>query len=123
VNTAREDRGSVAACTRRHKGDGNLIHHRRERERTNRPHPHHDLYSVSAARQKPFIVPIDSATNRRATKPSTWADARSSHCSSDKWLRLRSVGKQVQDGQPDRERYRSGAHAERNRQGITMRDR
>jgi hypothetical protein len=37
-------------------GDGNLIHHRRDRERTNRPHPHHELCSVSAARQKPFIA-------------------------------------------------------------------
>jgi hypothetical protein len=43
----------------------------------------------------------------------------------DKWLRLRIVGKQVQDGQPDQEpvRYRSGAHAERNPQGITLQDR
>ena len=37
-------------------GDRNLIHHRRERERTNRPRPHHDLCSVSTARQKPFMT-------------------------------------------------------------------
>ena len=37
-------------------GDGNLIHHRRDREHTNRPRPHHDLCSVWAARQKPFIA-------------------------------------------------------------------
>ena len=37
-------------------GDGNLIHHPRDREHTNRPRPHHDLCSVWAARQKPFIA-------------------------------------------------------------------
>jgi hypothetical protein len=37
-------------------GDGNLIHHRREGERINRPRPHHDLGSFSAARQKPFMA-------------------------------------------------------------------
>jgi hypothetical protein len=45
--------GALCAPTQ---GDGNLIHHRRDREHTNRPRPHHDLCSVWAARQKPFIA-------------------------------------------------------------------
>jgi len=43
----------------------------------------------------------------------------------NKWLRLGSVGKQVEDSQTDQEpvRCRSGAHPERDSQGITLRGR
>jgi hypothetical protein len=37
-------------------GDGNLIHARRDSAHTNRPRPHHDLGSVSVARQMTFIA-------------------------------------------------------------------
>jgi hypothetical protein len=36
--------------------DGNLIHHRRSRERTDHPRAHHHPHNVSAARQKAFIA-------------------------------------------------------------------
>jgi hypothetical protein len=37
-------------------GDDNLIHHRCETERTNRPRPHHVPRGVSVSRQKQFIT-------------------------------------------------------------------
>jgi hypothetical protein len=37
-------------------GNGTLIHHRRDTERADYTRPHHDLCSVWAARQKPFIA-------------------------------------------------------------------
>jgi hypothetical protein len=67
----------------------------------------------------PIVEQQSPALGRRAIEPLLVVNH------TDKWLRLRSIGEQVQDGQPDQEPvlYRSGAQAERSPEDITLRDR